>query len=216
MRDPGDAPAPPPASDGRVLSLSDGVFAFALTLMVLTVSVPTPASVPAAELAGEVRRQWPQFASYALSFWVVAVFWFAHRRLFRLVVADDDVSGWLNVAFLFAVAFLPYPTDMAGNYRDSRFSATLYAASMVVVSLALTALSEWVTSHPRLTGGPLDRSVRRYLRLRAAATAGPFLLSLAVLPFGLAPARACWLLVSLGHLALARFRPALPSRPDAP
>src|SRR5215204_4385331 len=129
---PPTAPPAPPASDGRVLSLSDGVFAFALTLMVLTVTVPTPASVPSADLAAAVRRQWPEFASYAVSFLVVAVFWFAHRRLFRLVVADDGPSGWLNIAFLFAVTFLPYPTDMAGNYGDSRFAIVFYAVSMVV------------------------------------------------------------------------------------
>ena len=195
-----------------MLSVSDGVFAFALTLMILTVTVPTPATVPTADLAASVRRQWPEFLSYAISFWVVATFWFAHRRLFRLVVADDGVSAWLNMTFLFAITFLPYPTDMAGNYRDSRFALVFYDVSMVVVSLMLTALSEWVTGHPSVTGGPLHPSVRRYERLRAAATAGPFLLSLALVPLGLPIARACWLLTALGYLSLRRVRPVLPRR----
>jgi uncharacterized membrane protein len=195
-----------------VLSLSDGVFAFALTLMVLTVSVPTPATVPEPGLAHAVRRQWPEFLSYAISFWVVAAFWFAHRRLYRLVVTDDSPSAWLNTAFLFAVTFLPYPTDMAGNYRDSRFALVFYDISMVIVSLTLTVLSEWITSHPHLTGGPLHPSVRRYQRLRALATAGPFLLSLALAPFGLALARTAWLLSMLGYLGLLRVRPIFPRR----
>jgi uncharacterized membrane protein len=201
------APPEPPVTDGRVLSLSDGVFAFALTLMVLTVAVPTPATVAPADLPAAVRRQWPEFFSYAISFWVVAVFWFAHRRLLRLVVADDAPSGWLNIAFLFAVAFLPYPTDMLGNYGADGFALAFYDGSMVVTSLTLTALSEWVTAHPQLTGGPLSPRVRRYQRLRAATTAGPFLLSLLLVPVSVTAARLCLLLIAIGHLGVQRAAP---------
>ncbi len=217
MRDPIDAPAPspPPASDGRVISLSDGVFAFALTLMVLTLAVPTPTTVPTAELPAAVRKQAHEFLSYSISFWVVVTFGFAHRRLFRLVVADDGPSGWLNVLFLFTVTFLPYPTDMTGNYSQSRFAPIFYDGSMLAVSLTLAALSEYVTGHPQLTGGALPPALRRYQRLRVATTAGPFLLSLVIAstPLGLTAARACWLLVALGHLSVRRFRPA-PVAPD--
>jgi uncharacterized membrane protein len=190
-----------------VLSLSDGVFAFALTLMVLTLTVPTPATVAPADLPASVRRQSPEFLSYAISFLVVAVFWFAHRRLFRIVVADDGPSGWLNIAFLFGIAFLPYPTDMWGNYMESAFALAFYDVSMAAVSLTLTVLSEWVTAHPRLTGGPLSPQVRRYQRLRAAATAGPFLLSLLLVPVSLNAARWCLLIVPIGHLGLQRITP---------
>src|SRR5262245_17990493 len=102
----------PPASDGRVLALSDGVFAFALTLMIVTLDVPKPDDVPAADLVRTVKDQGPAFFSYTVSFWVIGLFWFAHRRMYHRVVADDAGADWLNIAFLFSIAFLPYPTDM--------------------------------------------------------------------------------------------------------
>jgi uncharacterized membrane protein len=203
---PGDAPATPqaPASDGRVLSLSDGVFAFSLTLMVITLDVPQPSTTPTTELPEKVLSQWPEFIGYTTSFWVTGVYWFVHRALFRRVVADDGVSGWLNLVFLFFVAFLPFPTDMMGNYQDSRFALIFYSSAMVALSLTLFVLWEYIRYRPRLTGGTVSTTTWRHELLRELATAGPFALSIIVSFYSVTLARFCWLLIFPGHMLVPR------------
>jgi uncharacterized membrane protein len=176
------------------------VFAFALTLMVVTLDVPQPHEVTDAALPRTVRGQWPEFLSYGISFLVIGIFWFAHRRLFRQIVADDTISGWLNVLFLFCIAFLPYPTDMQGNFPDSRFALNFYNVWTVITSLALFVLWEYVRRYPRLTGGQVPPSPLGHEVLRESLIAGPFLLSILVSFVSVDAARYCWFLLLPGHL----------------
>jgi uncharacterized membrane protein len=108
---------PNPISDGRLISLSDGVFAFAMTLMVITLDVPKPETVSTADLPRAVQQQWPEFLSYGLTFWIIATYWFVHRRFFRQITGEDNAVGWINMLFLFSIVFLPYPLRYDGRLR---------------------------------------------------------------------------------------------------
>jgi uncharacterized membrane protein len=201
---PDNTGSPPPLiSDGRLISLSDGVFAFAMTLMVITLDVPRPDAVTIDELPRTVQKQWPEFFSYLVTFWVIATFWFVHRRLFREIINEDTVVGWLSILFLFCIVFLPYPSDMMGNFPESQFALVFYAGTMAATSFVLSALSEYSRSRG-LFMKDLPTNVYREGRFRSVLVAGVMLVSIGISFYSLDAARFSWLLILVGEAAIRR------------
>lgn len=118
---------------GRILALSDGVFAIAITLLIIEIAVPVTAD---ARLAHALLGLWPRYLAYLLSFLVIARFWVTHHQAFRLIGRYDGPLVWLNFVLLLFVAFLPFPTAVLGQHVGSPVAAPLYAIS---VGLAATA-----------------------------------------------------------------------------
>jgi uncharacterized membrane protein len=130
----------------RILALSDGVFAIALTLLVLNIEVPEiPGDPVAEELPGELLDLWPKFLSYLLSFVVIIFYWIAHHSIFGLIKDHDRVLVWLNSLFLLCVAFLPFPTALLGEYGDQQLVVAIYAGSLAIMRLLLS-LVWWYVS----------------------------------------------------------------------
>jgi uncharacterized membrane protein len=127
---------------GRLLTLSDGVFAIALTVLVLSLHVDV--STPASEVGAAIRQAWSEVYAYALSVVVIGAFWMGHHRLYARVSRADAVILWLNVVFLGLVALIPYPTDLLGRYGGESDAVALYGAvigvgALVGVGIALYA-----------------------------------------------------------------------------
>ena len=197
-------PAAPPANNSRILSLSDGVFAFAMTVMVLTLDVPNVEKVTPAQLPRSVLDQWPQFLSYSITFLVIAQFWNAHHRVFDYIRGHDDILRWLNILFLFCISFLPFPTDLVGDYHNVQFAIVFYDLSMIVTSAALSALW-WYASHGRrFVHEHIPPRRVSYMRLRSLIVPAVFLLSIMLSFVNLAAARFAWLLFPLLELAARR------------
>jgi uncharacterized membrane protein len=123
----------------RIVFFSDAVFAIAITILVLDIRVPDGLSP--AELPAEVLGLWPKYLSYVVSFLVLAIYWQAHHRVFRPIRGYDGTLVWLNFLFLMAVAFLPFPTSLLGEYGRQQVSVVIYAANAAVASLLLSAIS---------------------------------------------------------------------------
>jgi uncharacterized membrane protein len=119
----------------RTVALSDGVFAIALTLLVLTISFPSLSGVAHGRLGSALGDRFPQFLSYALSFAVLAYLWIRHHVFFRGLERIDTRLTVLNLAYMAFVAFLPYPTRLLGEYGDQAISATLYASTLLVIAV---------------------------------------------------------------------------------
>ena len=129
----------------RLVAFSDGVFAIAMTLLVLNLTVPTisgPAEKVDDELWQTLRDQWPELFSYALSFWVIGRYWLVHHRVFRLVRRADGVLLTLNLLLLGFIALIPWPTEMLGRYGDTTTAVVAYSVTMVLVG-ASSALLTW-------------------------------------------------------------------------
>jgi hypothetical protein len=92
---------------GRILALSDGVFAIAITLLILEIAVPAKTSD--AGLTKALLGLWPRYLAYVVSFVVIARFWVVHRLTFRLIARDDAVLVWLNLLLLMFVASCRFP-----------------------------------------------------------------------------------------------------------
>lgn len=195
------------ADNGRILSLSDGVFAFAMTLMVLQFDTPSPERVAAGKLARSVIDHWPSLISYTLTFSVVANYWVVHHRTFHFIKAHDAGLIWINIAFLLCVSFLPFPTDVMGEYDRSGFAAGFYSACMVLTSAILTLMWWYVSRQRRLMHDNVNERMVRYYLLRGFTTSGVFLLSIPLAAVNVDMTRCFWLvLIPAHHLLAGRYR----------
>jgi uncharacterized membrane protein len=149
---------------GRILALSDGVFAIAMTLLVLEIAVPPATS--GVGLPKALLGLWPRYLAYALSFLVIARFWVTHRAAFRLIARDDAVLVWLNLLLLMFVAFLPFPTAVVGAHAGSRAAAVLYAISVDLVAAASAAYWWYASGKGKLVRPDVGRAQVRAMRAR--------------------------------------------------
>ncbi len=90
----------------RILFFSDAIFAIAITLLVVEIRVPTPASGPITA-ARQLQLAWPQMLGFGISFAVIGRFWVGHHTMFRHITGFDRTMIWLNLLFLGTIAFLP-------------------------------------------------------------------------------------------------------------
>jgi uncharacterized membrane protein len=129
----GTTPAPErePGAFDRVVAFSDGVFAIAITLLVLSLSVPD--DLPADEIDEYLFEHWGQVFAYFLSFAVIGRFWLSHHRHFDLLDRSDRRLLSMNLVYLAFVCLIPFPTAVLGDFDLTSTSVALYA---IVVGMA--------------------------------------------------------------------------------
>jgi uncharacterized membrane protein len=178
---------------GRILALSDGVFAIAITLLILQIAVPaatTDAGLPKALLG-----LWPRYLAYVVSFVVIARFWMTHRLAFRLIASDDAVLVSLNLLMLMFVSFLPFPAAVLGAHPGSPAAAVLYATSVILASIASAAYWWYASGRGSLLRPGVARGQVRALRARGVPGPVFFALTLPIAVFAPYAAEIMWLFV---------------------
>ena len=127
---------------GRLLTLSDGVFAIAMTLLALDLKVPSLSGhVTSQQLVHALAQQTDSYWSFILSFYVIAIYWGGHRRLMRSVGVFNANLVRDTVFLLLIVAALPFPTSVLGQYGGTAFALALYGAFNALATLALILLA---------------------------------------------------------------------------
>ncbi len=139
----------------RLLALSDGVIAVAITLLVLDIRLPEGfGEFTDAELWAALVALWPRILAYLLSFYVIANFWLSHRSKFNHIVKTDGRLMWINMLFLLTVGLVPFTTNLIAE-SGGTLSTIVYAASMVVSGLSLAGIWQYAAVHnmidPRVT-----------------------------------------------------------------
>lgn len=165
---------------GRILALSDGVFAFSLTLLVVSLSVPSATSNAA--LASQLIDQAPTYFSYIISFVAVASIWYGHHESFKYIRRYDGRLIALNFGSLLLIAFLPFPTAVLGRNQQEPLAAILYALTLALSNLFFAA-TWWHASHGRrLVRSDLSPEI---VRLRFYRTLGGTFVFLVSIPIAL-------------------------------
>ncbi|HEY1915899.1 MAG TPA: TMEM175 family protein [Streptosporangiaceae bacterium] len=159
---------------GRTESFSDGVLAVAITLLALDLHV-APGS---ARLWSQVVHQWPSFAAYAVSFYVIGVIWVTHHGLFALITRVDRVLLFENLLLLMFVVAIPFTTATLADFvqspsaADARVAVLLYGLSDIGMAFSFTAMFSRVVHHGLLEV-PVDRvTARRAVRRFGLGTIG--------------------------------------------
>jgi uncharacterized membrane protein len=174
----------------RIAALCDGVFAIAMTILVLAIAVPTPQTVPAQRLAGALRQLAPQVLVYVISFINLGVLWVGQHNQYHFIARADRWFLWINIAYLLLISFMPLSTALLGNYPLERLALLVYGANLLAATLVLALHWHYATAGGRLVGGRLSPGVVRLAHRRilgsACAYAVALVLSLLVPVAGLA------------------------------
>jgi uncharacterized membrane protein len=190
----------------RIVNFSDAIFAIAITILVLDIRLPD--NLSPTELPVQVLGLGPKYLSYLISFLVLAVYWQAHHRVFKPITGYDGTLVWLNILFLMAVAFLPFPTSLLGEYGREQVSVVIYAANAAVASLLLVTISWYATSGHRLVAPDLvDDEAERKQRAQGLAVPVVFVLSIGISFFSPRAAMYSWLLLSVTDPLIRRVWP---------
>jgi uncharacterized membrane protein len=186
----------------RVAAFSDGVFAIAITVLVLTLDFPKfGAARPIDEILDGL---WKPVLTYFLSFYVIGVYWFAHHRMWHFIHRIDSTFIALNMLLLSFVAIMPFPTDLLGDYGDTGQATIIYAVTVAATGLASVAVWWYAARENRLTKRDMPEGFRSRMIVRGLVAPVVFLVSIPVAIFDPDLAKLCWLLVIPVRIATMR------------
>jgi len=171
---------PNTASDGAVFpsldrfnAFSDGVFAIAITLLVLDLTVP-PANV---DILSALRESWHEFVGYAISFAFIGGIWLTHAGLTKRMKRGDNVAYGMNLLLLLFVALLPFSTSLMVthvNSPDVSAGVVFYGINVLLASLMLSLLLFYVAREPGLAvDGIAEQRIKRSRRGAGAQLRNP-------------------------------------------
>jgi uncharacterized membrane protein len=144
----------------RLEAFSDGVFAVAITLLVLEINVPG-----GEDLWHQLREEWPGFASFFVSFWVIGIIWVNHHGLLDHLKRTDRPVLYLNLLVLMTVVFIPFSTALMAEHlksgADEKVAALVYALSFFAMGIAFNLFWAYIIKHRRELGVEIpDEEVR--------------------------------------------------------
>lgn len=145
----------------RLVNFSDATVAIAITLLILPL-VDIASEMSSSESAGDLLREhWPALLEFLITFWLISRFWVLHHQVFEHVRSYNPRIMQLNFVWLISIVFLPFAANLLNSgENDDRVAHALYLGSMVVTSLALTAIERVLRRNPELLATPLGDSAR--------------------------------------------------------
>ena len=179
-------------------AFSDGVFAIAITLLVLEIGVPAGSED---DLLGALVDEWPSYLAYVVSFATIGAVWFSHNVITEYLDHADSVLLRLNLLLLALVSFLPFPTRLLAEYTKEReaerVAATVYGINLLLTLVLVSVLWRYAVHEQLVRPDLADKDVR-LLTKRLTPTLGVYLGMIVVglfLP----------IVAVIGYLALALF-----------
>ena len=200
-------------STSRLEAFSDGVFAIAITLLVLDLHVDAPAG----HLAHALAKEWPHYATFVVSFLTIGIIWVNHHSQFQIVRQVDRPLLFINLLLLMVVVLIPFPTGLLAGHlhsgSDQHVAAAVYSGTLLAMGVAFFANWRYAASRAHLLHTGLTPAQVRSLVRRNITGLTPYALAVG-LAFISAP-------VSLGICAAVAvyyvFPGSLPEHPgDSP
>lgn len=181
---------------GRILALSDGVFAFAMTLLALSLTVPfVSVSGPAASgpLAAGLWQDWNVFLAYTFAFVMIAVWWVAHHRTFQYIARYNGRLVWINMALLLEIAVMPFVLSVFTHYSEAQVAVDLFAALQVALGITTTVLWDYAR-HAKLLKPDVPAAAATFYSRRGYLSAAVFAGSIGVSFVSVPAAEYSWVL----------------------
>ena len=140
-------------SKGRLETLTDGVFAILMTILVFNISVPeliffTEGEHAEERLSNKFASLWPDILAYIISFTTLAVYWVTHHRIFRWILYVDRPLIWINISFLMTIGIVPFSTTLLTQYLDQQISILGYSFNAILAGVIVYALFFYAKRHP--------------------------------------------------------------------
>lgn len=154
----------------RLLALTDGVVAIALTLLVLQLTVPAEAVKTdpnsASALWSALSPDGDEITSYLVSFLVIAQFWMIHHRVLRGMKGHSEGLAWRNFGFLLALTLMPFTSDLIGRYGTNPLAITLFGLNLVAISISTQWIFLYAAHHNLIKDAARSTRDERTARVR--------------------------------------------------
>ena len=214
----------------RLEAFSDGVFAVAITLLVLNLTVAGPGH---GALTHQLSSHWPSFAAYLISFFVIGIIWVNHHALVRTFLVVDRLVLFLNLVLLLWVVLIPFATGLVAEYMsvylsghagtqgadDFRLAMALYSAVFLGMSAGFAGIFEW-TLHKGRVSNPVPRERHWAARIRFVGGSAAYVLALVVALFNAIAAFVIIALIAVYYVfentPTSPAEPAEPGEPQVP
>lgn len=143
----------------HVISFSDAIFAFAITLMALSIDIPDlPSNLTQSELLDKLYDLFPQFESYIISFAIIAIFWVSYHQVFNHIKGSHIIMVYLNLLFLLLITLLSLSTSLVINYGAYHIPYIIYSL-MVILTSSLLAMIWWHATKDKLL---IDKNLHQF------------------------------------------------------
>jgi uncharacterized membrane protein len=143
----------------RIAALVDGIFAVAMTLLVLDLKLPEGAKMSNdSAVWHQLYELTGRFSTYALSFIVLGIFWISHHSLFHFVRRVSRDMLWLNLLFLLFITLLPFSTNLLSGRRHLQTPVVVYGINILVICLISLLQLSYLGHHPELSHDQLTPS----------------------------------------------------------
>jgi uncharacterized membrane protein len=198
----------------RLEAFSDGVFAVAITLLALNLTVEGPGH---GHLIDQLHGRWPAFLAYLISFFMIGIVWVNHHVLVRSIIAVDRMLLFLNLVLLLFVVLIPFATATEADYfphnsLDAQLAMTLYAGVFLGMSVGFALIFEW-TLHGQRVYQPLPPEKHWAARARFVGGGLVYVVAILLAQFN---ALAAFVLIALTAVYYIFERtPAAPAAPDS-
>ena len=200
----------------RLEAFSDGVFAVAITLLALNLTVAGPAGH--GDLVAQLNEKWPAFLAYLISFFMIGIVWVNHHVLVRAITKVDRTLLFLNLLLLLFVVLIPFATGtvadyLPGNTWNAQVAMAIYAGVFLGMSIGFGAIFEW-TLYGQRVYQPLPPERHWAARARFVGGGLVYVVAIAV---ALVNANAAFVLIALVAVYyIVERTPTSPSGPDSP
>lgn len=167
---------------GRLESFSDGVFAVAITLLALNLTIAGPGHGP---LLHQLGHHWPSFVAYLISFFTIGIIWVNHHTLIANIAVVNRTLLFANLVLLLVIVAIPFATATMASYltaggQDAHVAAALYAGTFELMSLAFVGLLEWALHEDERMHQPVPATARKAVRTRFYIGQLPYLVAFGV------------------------------------
>lgn len=181
----------------HVISFSDSVFAFAITLMALSINIPDlTANLTQTQLIQKLIDMYPQFESYLISFFVISIFWISYHQVFNYIKNSTVSVVYLNLLFLLLITLLSISTSLVIVFGNYQISYILYSGIVIMTSLLLTLIWWHSTKGWKLVDKNLHPMFIKGVMTNLVTIPLVFLLSIAISFVNLDMAQYFWLIIA--------------------
>jgi uncharacterized membrane protein len=195
----------PKVKPEHVIAFGDAIFAFAITLMTLSIDIPDlPPNLTESQLLSRLYDMYPQVESYIISFAVIAMFWISYHQVFNFIRESHISMVYLNLLFLLLITFLSITTSLVINYGSYQIPYVIYSI-LVIMTSSLLALIWWhATKDYRLVDKNIHPLFVRGVMANLLLIPFVFAISILVSFFDLDIAQYLWLIIAPLNIAVKR------------
>ncbi len=149
-------------SKNRLETMVDGIFAIAMTILVLGINPPKPdISLAQQVLPGQIFDLVPEILIFIIAFLILAGFWLDHHHHFNFVCTVDSCLLWINIFLLISLIFIPFSTDVAGDYPDVQVAVLLFHINILIVGFIFSYHLHYISKSTHLLDPKADRKTMR-------------------------------------------------------